>query len=329
MDWDDLRVFLALARDGTVRGAAQSLGVSHSTVSRRLDAHEKRHGVVLFDRSGPGYRPTGAGEALVAAAEAMEDQVARLADAILDRPLTLAGPVRLAMQETLGTALMARALAAFPALYPDIDLHVMSDRSQTAAAADVLLAYGAQAPADRADAKWLAPLITCAYQARDLADGGQALPWLAAGSSAGGLPGVPSGARVSLRIHGDRQRADTARHGAGRTMLPCFLGDRIPGLARCPGFAPQDTGLGLWLAGPAGPGTTARSRAVMAWVEQAVLAQAELIAGAKPATPSLAPAERPAPPPREPRPAPAAGRTEPAPAAPDTAPPQPARPRLL
>ena len=50
MDWDDLRYFLAIARAGSLSGAARTLGVNHSTVFRRLHAFEARLGVRLFDR---------------------------------------------------------------------------------------------------------------------------------------------------------------------------------------------------------------------------------------------------------------------------------------
>ena len=62
MDWDDLKVLLALSRRGSARGAAQELGVSNSTVTRRLDEMEHQLHTRLFDRTPDGYRLTGAGE---------------------------------------------------------------------------------------------------------------------------------------------------------------------------------------------------------------------------------------------------------------------------
>jgi len=50
MDWDDLRFFYAIARAGSVRGAALKMKVNHSTVLRRISAFEKKLGVRLFDR---------------------------------------------------------------------------------------------------------------------------------------------------------------------------------------------------------------------------------------------------------------------------------------
>jgi hypothetical protein len=58
MNWDDLRYFLALARQGTVSGAGRVLAVKHTTVARRIAALETRLGSRLFDRSAEGYAMT-------------------------------------------------------------------------------------------------------------------------------------------------------------------------------------------------------------------------------------------------------------------------------
>ena len=61
LDWNDLRSFLAIARAGSLQGAARALGVNHSTVFRRLNALEAALGVRLFDRLPGGYAPTRCG----------------------------------------------------------------------------------------------------------------------------------------------------------------------------------------------------------------------------------------------------------------------------
>jgi molybdenum-dependent DNA-binding transcriptional regulator ModE len=65
MDWNDVRYFLALARTGSVRAAGTLLGVSHSTVARRVEALEARLGVKLFDRNRDGYLLTSAGNEMM------------------------------------------------------------------------------------------------------------------------------------------------------------------------------------------------------------------------------------------------------------------------
>ena len=70
--WDDARVFLAIARSGTLSGAAHALRMGVATVSRRLDRLEAALGLPLFSRHQQGYRLTDDGEALLERAEALE-----------------------------------------------------------------------------------------------------------------------------------------------------------------------------------------------------------------------------------------------------------------
>ena len=95
MDWNDLRHFLALSRTGSVRAAGASLGVSHSTVLRRVQSLETELGTRLFDRSRDGFALTLAGHEMVTTAEAMEAQVAELARSLSGRDERFAGPVML------------------------------------------------------------------------------------------------------------------------------------------------------------------------------------------------------------------------------------------
>src|ERR1700674_4719006 len=75
MDWDDVRVFLAVARHGSLRAAGRALGLSQPTIGRRLAAFEAAFGSgpALFDRMPDGLRLNAAGEALLGAAEELED----------------------------------------------------------------------------------------------------------------------------------------------------------------------------------------------------------------------------------------------------------------
>src|SRR3984893_10596938 len=72
IDWDDVRFFLAVARGGSVRAAAERLGVNHATVLRRIAQLEKRLGVHMFEKLPSGYRLTAAGEEVLEFADQME-----------------------------------------------------------------------------------------------------------------------------------------------------------------------------------------------------------------------------------------------------------------
>ena len=76
--WDDLRIALAVARSGTVSGAAEALGVHHATVIRRIDGLEAQLGVKLFQRHPRGYALTEAGQAMLKVASDADERFAQL-----------------------------------------------------------------------------------------------------------------------------------------------------------------------------------------------------------------------------------------------------------
>ncbi len=108
IDWDDVRYFLAIARDGSVRAAAERLRVNHSTVLRRVAQLEKRLAARMFDRLPSGYRLTSAGEEVLALAAQMEASSNQLEARILGRDQSARGllvPASLARDPSKARAL--------------------------------------------------------------------------------------------------------------------------------------------------------------------------------------------------------------------------------
>jgi DNA-binding transcriptional LysR family regulator len=139
--WDDLRYALALARSGTLSAAAERLGVSHTTVSRRLRALEERVGATLFDVGPEGYVATAAGEDLVAVAARMETETLALENRVLGADARLTGALRVSVMELVFRG-FHRAFASFVEAYPDIALTVTAtddEVSLTRREADVAL----------------------------------------------------------------------------------------------------------------------------------------------------------------------------------------------
>src|SRR5438270_13236118 len=93
-DWDDLRVVLAIARAGSLGGAATRLGINQSTVFRRINRLEAELAVRLFERLPAGYVPTAAGERLLVTAQRMEDEALALDRAISGNDCQLTGVLR-------------------------------------------------------------------------------------------------------------------------------------------------------------------------------------------------------------------------------------------
>jgi DNA-binding transcriptional LysR family regulator len=125
MDWDNLQVFLTIARTGRISAAARRLGVEHTTVSRRLDALEKELGVPLFYRTTKGYLPTAHGKNMMANAETMERAAIAVAARAREGSGVVAGRVRLAMAPEFASHWLAPQLPAFRAQYPQIELQVL------------------------------------------------------------------------------------------------------------------------------------------------------------------------------------------------------------
>lgn len=126
MDWDDLRIFLAIARAGTVSEAARQLELDHSTVSRRLAGLETRLAIRLFDRAGRRLGINAAGEQLRRTAERLESGL--LSDlAVLEAMQgSRVGTVRIGVPEGLGVGYLAGRLGALADAYPDIALELVA-----------------------------------------------------------------------------------------------------------------------------------------------------------------------------------------------------------
>lgn len=125
MQWDDARIFLAIARAGSLSGASAALGLGLATVSRRLDRLETALAIPLFSRHQSGYRLTADGQALLVPAEALEHAARALGDAAQSQA-QVAGVVRLATAENLANPLIAPSLAQLFARHPGLRVQLVS-----------------------------------------------------------------------------------------------------------------------------------------------------------------------------------------------------------
>ena len=107
--WDDVTVFLAIARSGSLSGAASALSIGLATVSRRVERLESHLGRPLFLRNHTGYRLTEEGAALIERAEEMEAAARAFGSGLTEEP-EVSGTVRFATAENLATALILPAL---------------------------------------------------------------------------------------------------------------------------------------------------------------------------------------------------------------------------
>jgi len=260
-DWDDLRFVLAVARAGSLAGAARALKVNHTTVLRRLAAYEARIGARLFERLPSGYVPTAAGETmigeLVAIDTAIHDAERRAAGQ--DRRIT--GTVRLSTTDTLMASILPSALGQMRAMHPGITLEVSTANAfaiLTRREADVAV-RPTTTPSETLIGRRIAGLGYAIYAAPSYLAGfavGAPLSHHAWLGPDGSLRETVAARwlRVNLRDVAPVAQADSyvalrelAAAGLGVALLPCYLGDMSPGLVRLPRAATLDLGSALWL----------------------------------------------------------------------------------
>jgi DNA-binding transcriptional LysR family regulator len=150
-DWDDLRYFLAIARKGSTTGAAKALGVSQSTVQRRLEEFEKRIGRRLVARGASGYRLTELGQAMLAYAERIDEAVLAFDRRLSASDMDLNGIIKVTCPEAVGVRLMRSTLPErfrdeFPGLHVEF---VISDKLLDLAKGEADIAIRATEPKER------------------------------------------------------------------------------------------------------------------------------------------------------------------------------------
>jgi len=124
-DWDDVRYFLAVARHGSTIAAARHLGVSQTTVARRIDGFERQLSAQLFDRQKGGYQLTEAGQRAVPAAEAVEARMGVLAQNFPAAARAAHGPLRVTTMDVIARYILLAAMEEARAKDPDIAVELI------------------------------------------------------------------------------------------------------------------------------------------------------------------------------------------------------------
>lgn len=271
MDWEDVKTFAAVSREGTVRKAANKLGVHHSTVSRRIAALEEQIGSKLFYRHPEGYSLTLAGEQLLPAAKQFEQNLLEAERQICGQDHDLSGHVTITMPETLATLAFIPALEKFHVANPGITLEIISTGDFLDVArreADVAIRLNNNPP-ETLIGKRLFPYFETVYCAADYLQetpdkevrwlgwdnlGCEAPDWAAATE----FSSTQSwGVFASLE-----QQLAACKAGLGLAMLPCFIADHEARLVRASQNAPTPS-RDIWVLTHNDLRKTARVRAVM------------------------------------------------------------------
>jgi DNA-binding transcriptional LysR family regulator len=291
IDWDDVRYFLAVARGGSVRAAAERLGVNHSTVLRRVAQLEERLSVHMFEKLPSGYRLTEAGEEVLEFAHQMEASSHLLETRVFGRDQSVRGLLRVTLTPPLATHLLMPDFADFARLHPDIEMEILSSgdlANLTNREADVAIRVVY-------DRKTLPPnlhgvkgpeLFGGVYMSRERlaawrAGAADPIRWIVI--SIHGIPqwageGQVRTTGVPFRTTDAESQIAAVKQGLGMTTLPCFIGDADPLLARVPGTELHLYGT-VWLLTQGETRKTKRVRLFTEFVSRRLATHAPLLAG--------------------------------------------------
>ncbi|MEZ4299678.1 MAG: LysR family transcriptional regulator [Polyangiaceae bacterium] len=273
--WDDLRLFLVVARSGTLSAAADELGLNASTLHRRLGAFEAEMGSTLFEKGPRGYRLTNAGEALLPQAEEVEEAVFAATRSVVGHDQQASGEVRITLPLAM-VAVLAPHLVAFCRAYDRIrpvlqadDVLLDLDRST-----DVALRATPQPP-ETATGRDLCGLAWCRYAS--VATRGEELPWI----HYVGIDRSPAvqwrkrhfgSSKPVMLVQGVMGMHAVLAGSGAQGLLPCFLGDRDRELRRL-GEPIAATENRLWLLIHADLRRSARVRTLVDFLVPRLLAE--------------------------------------------------------
>ncbi|MEL6640753.1 MAG: LysR family transcriptional regulator [Pseudomonadota bacterium] len=286
MDWDHLRVLLAVHREGSLRAAAEALRVNHATIARALRGAEDALGTRLFDRSPRGLTLTQPGEMLLPHAEDMERHMLEIQRQLTGLDSEPTGRVRVSLPPSFGTRLFVPILTDFQAVYPDIRIDVIATNAisdLTRQEADVSIRVANRIDEDLVGRR-LVEYVEGAYATPDylakhpnLVDTqGEGAHWVGWGVNDHWVARSPlPKAKVSHSLPEIFLQIAAAEAGLGMAFVPCFLGDTSEALVRIPGLQ-VTPGYSIWILLHSDLRRTARVRAVVDFVADWMLARKAL-----------------------------------------------------
>lgn len=264
IDWNDLRYFVAVAREGSTLSASRALRVSQTTVARRIAALEQALGFPIFEKRQAGYALTPAGQDLLSRAEDVERSANRFVEAASGQARDLKGTVKLTTEDIYAQGLLAPILRELHDRHPEIVIEL--DTSQKvvdlgSGAADIALrSSSSEQPAGLVGRRLCIDDWTL-YCSRDYASRNGAPTSLEelrhhpiVGGGGGNLwrhyeawlKSLGLEEQVAMHHATSTGLLSAVRSGFGIAVLPCVVADGDPELLRC--LDPRtEHGRVLWL----------------------------------------------------------------------------------
>lgn len=259
MEWSDIRLFLAIAREGTLGAAARKLGLTQPTMGRRLKTLEGAVGHSLFQRTPDGFVLTDEGTVVMGHAERMEEEALALQRQLAGTENTLSGTLRISCSDWFGIHILAPILADFRRVHPNVIIEVLTDsRLLNLARREADLVFRIKPFTEpEVISRKLLHIPYGLYVAKGSDDPS---PGTGAGFSmvimdeafgsmpdVGWLKGRFPNANVSMRSNNRDVQARLCAGGAGMAILPMPLGDSMDVLKRIDVLQPppgRDTWVG-------------------------------------------------------------------------------------
>jgi DNA-binding transcriptional LysR family regulator len=297
LDWDDFKLVKIIAEANGLAGAADRLGVNHSTVFRRLGQMEEKLGVKLFERHRTGYVLTPAGEEMSALAEQMEENVTSFTRKLAGQAVAPAGELRVTTNDTLLVHMLTHIFARFITACPEMRLDVvLANQALNLSKRDADVAIRAtDDPPETLVGRRVATIAWAIYgRAVDFPDyqGPSDInsldiynrPWVALGDNLAALKAARfvrervAPEHIVYKVNTVLGLAEAVEAGTGIGPLPCFIADASPNLVRLSDINP-DFSAGLWLLTHPDLRQSARVRAFMDFMATEIGKQKRWIEG--------------------------------------------------
>ncbi|EJN08357.1 LysR family transcriptional regulator [Herbaspirillum sp. YR522] len=244
MEWSDVRIFLAVARTGTLGAAARTLHLSHPTVGRRLRALEEATGQVLFQRTADGFILTEEGMGVLPLAEQIEEGALAMERRLAGKQQALDGTLRITSADWFGAYVLPPVLAAYATSYPQVEIEVLTGTrlfnlaQREADVAFRIVPFQEQDIVQRRLLRMRYGVYVAAAGPTPVAGDGSRWRLITPDTLSGSFPDTAwlremfPNAGVALQSNNRNVKAQMCSMGMGIAVLPRPLGDQTPGIRR-------------------------------------------------------------------------------------------------
>lgn len=289
-NWDDLKIFLAVASAGSVRAAAPALGVNQSTVSRRIHALEEKLDIRLFEKLPSGYVITHMGNTVLSHVKRIADELGLLQEHVAtgQKNSGLSGEVRLAVDSAFLSQCLIPDLAAFSQIYPGIKVEIISanyELNLSKREADIAIRTTNSPPEHligRRISSYAQSVYASTQYMEECQKNARSVCWLASVDEKTRHAVTHNEAYLQAPVHHHLDdvmlQLEAAKAGMGMTVLPCFIGDASPLLRKMPDAHVSETAA-VWLLMHPDSRKSARMQTSFSFLRQRLLQYAPIFEG--------------------------------------------------